>query len=633
MFWSKLWLLLVTLVAGLAVALLILLPSVLGKDLERETGARLERAQHAASLLLKVNARKWMDTSAQVATDPVLVEALEQATRGPADLALVHKTVQDRLRNFNEKIKVDLLTATDAKGRVIARVGVDEAVYKDGVEGFPLVSDALRGLRGDDTWSQDGKLYRVAASPVIARDRYVGALVLGQEVGGQLAQSMKQVLDIDVAFLLRGRVLAASSQVGALAQLPVLVDQQAVELARAGRSAPLPVDGGDRQYLVVLAPFVGEAAGHKAAYALLLPRPGGLSPSTLLPQLTAVLDPKVLPWRQLAPVGGAMLFALVLGFVLLRVQAERPLKRLQRDAQALARGEVQRLDDDKHPGTLGAVARAVNTTLDRLGATVRTPSRHGLDVGPTSGGPMATPLSSPSPLAAKTVTGKAAVSTAAKSPTPVTPLPPPAPPRPTLDLRESRPNSKEMQAYLPPEQDPSLELPGAKPAAPAPVHDTMDSMPSLPPNEGPDMIDAPGLMSKLQSPQETGPTTVRPPGSVQNENFGDDEPTVASGKASHMRDLVTGAHATHPPPIPQPQPTASPEEAALEGELSQVYHDFIETKQRLGEPTDGVSLEKFLVKLKANRAQLMSRYACRTVKFQVYVKDGKAALKATPVQS
>jgi hypothetical protein len=93
MFWSKLWLLLVTLVAGLAVALLMLLPSVLGKDLERETGARLERAQHAASLLLKVNARKWMDTSAQVATDPVLVEALEQATRGPADLALVHKTV------------------------------------------------------------------------------------------------------------------------------------------------------------------------------------------------------------------------------------------------------------------------------------------------------------------------------------------------------------------------------------------------------------------------------------------------------------------------------------------------------------------------------------------------------------
>src|SRR6185369_11423006 len=155
--------------------------------------------------------RKWMDTAAQVATDAVLVESLEQATRGPADLGLVHKTVQERLRYFNDKMRVDVVIATDGKGRVIARAGLDEGEYKDSVDGFPLVGDALRGLRGDDTWSLGGRLYRVAASPVIARDRYAGALVVGQEVGGELAQSMKQVLDVDVAFLLLGRVLASSS--------------------------------------------------------------------------------------------------------------------------------------------------------------------------------------------------------------------------------------------------------------------------------------------------------------------------------------------------------------------------------------------------------------------------------------
>ena len=32
-----------------------------------------------------------------------------------------------------------------------------------------------------------------------------------------------------------------------------------------------------------------------------------------------------------------------------------------------------------------------------------------------------------------------------------------------------------------------------------------------------------------------------------------------------------------------------------------------------------------------NRDQLISRFGCKGVKFQVYVKDGKAALKATPV--
>jgi hypothetical protein len=30
---------------------------------------------------------------------------------------------------------------------------------------------------------------------------------------------------------------------------------------------------------------------------------------------------------------------------------------------------------------------------------------------------------------------------------------------------------------------------------------------------------------------------------------------------------------------------------------------------------------------------LVEKYSCRTVRFQVYVKDGKAALKATPVKS
>jgi hypothetical protein len=37
-------------------------------------------------------------------------------------------------------------------------------------------------------------------------------------------------------------------------------------------------------------------------------------------------------------------------------------------------------------------------------------------------------------------------------------------------------------------------------------------------------------------------------------------------------------------------------------------------------------------KLRKNKEQLMQKYSCRTVKFQVYVKEGKAALKATPVK-
>jgi len=42
--------------------------------------------------------------------------------------------------------------------------------------------------------------------------------------------------------------------------------------------------------------------------------------------------------------------------------------------------------------------------------------------------------------------------------------------------------------------------------------------------------------------------------------------------------------------------------------------------------------DKFVEKLEKNKQSLVSRLSCRDVKFQVYIKDGKAALKATPVK-
>jgi hypothetical protein len=63
-----------------------------------------------------------------------------------------------------------------------------------------------------------------------------------------------------------------------------------------------------------------------------------------------------------------------------------------------------------------------------------------------------------------------------------------------------------------------------------------------------------------------------------------------------------------------------------------VFRDFVSTREKCGEPADGLTYEKFKAKLLKNKEQLVAKYACRTVRFQVYVKDGKAALKATPVK-
>ena len=63
-----------------------------------------------------------------------------------------------------------------------------------------------------------------------------------------------------------------------------------------------------------------------------------------------------------------------------------------------------------------------------------------------------------------------------------------------------------------------------------------------------------------------------------------------------------------------------------------VYQDFVALKQQCGENTEGFTYDKFESTLKKNRDTLMNRHGAKRVKFSVYVKEGKAALKATPLK-
>jgi hypothetical protein len=104
--------------------------------------------------------------------------------------------------------------------------------------------------------------------------------------------------------------------------------------------------------------------------------------------------------------------------------------------------------------------------------------------------------------------------------------------------------------------------------------------------------------------------------------------------------------APEPAPAPPPAPAsalleaaarAAPPSAAAHAEdeethFQQVFQEFLRTRATCGETSEGLTYEKFRLKLDGNKAALVAKYACKTVRFQVYVKDGKAALKATPVK-
>jgi len=82
-------------------------------------------------------------------------------------------------------------------------------------------------------------------------------------------------------------------------------------------------------------------------------------------------------------------------------------------------------------------------------------------------------------------------------------------------------------------------------------------------------------------------------------------------------------------PVPLPSPFSA---GAEDAHFQQVYREFVATKEKCGEPADGLTYDKFVAKLRKNQEQLIAKYACRAVRFQVYVKDGKTALKAQPIK-
>jgi len=86
----------------------------------------------------------------------------------------------------------------------------------------------------------------------------------------------------------------------------------------------------------------------------------------------------------------------------------------------------------------------------------------------------------------------------------------------------------------------------------------------------------------------------------------------------------------HPSPVPGVGDVGeSYDELA---EWRNVYEEFLTVKKQCGEPTASLTFEKFKGTLQRNKDALVSRHNCTRVRFTVYVKDGKAALKASPVK-
>lgn len=588
MFLSKIWFFLVALAAAAALTVALVMPRPAQRQTDGEEKNRLGIACSVIDIVLADNARTRVALAGSFARAPKIVSALESAsgaaTLDESRMKQVRDVASDTMKGVSGH-GPDFAILIDSKGRVVARAGLDENDFGDVVAGRPLVDDALAGYLRDDIWAQNGTMYLVSAAPVLRRDppvTYVGAIVLGNKITNDLAKTVVNGLDVDVGFYL-GNDDVASSRTVALDHAPMIAalgKLSGADLTHDCRNDnQFSMHAGAEEFTAVVGRLPGEAEAHQAFFTVLMTKHAdrGFMGTLKAVQKSDVSFSKF-PWLVVV---GAFVIALGLGIAFMWIESDRPLRRLADDAVKLAKNERERLAEDTHGGKYGSIARSVNIHIDKLGRDAKS-ARTNLDqlLGPAPEGSLGTIDLLAGALPAARPGGSA-----------------PAAPPPPSDFKFHDP------------------APGSRPSAPSPAPVSAMAVPPSKP-----MAAATGLpATPVQRPHATPPrgsqTPPRPP-------------TPAPV-----------APPTPTPPAQQTQPLHLDDdilEAAAEPNVDpyfkQVYEQFLAVKKSCGEPTAGLTYGKFSEKLVKNRDDLKAKTGCREVRFTVYVKDGKAALKATPVK-
>ena len=614
MFWSKIWFFLVAVVAAVSLTLALVMPRPAERATVSSDKKRLARACSVTEILLRDFAR----TRIQLASDTARAEAgldtvLATASKGEivsGDSYAAAKKILTELdfgitRKGDEDVpyRPDLVLALDLAGRVVARSGKDEGSYGDSLAGYYLVDDALSGYQRDDLWIQGGQLYLLAGAPVITKQLdYAGAVVIGEAVDGEFATELARRLDVQLTFYAAGSAVATSDPVEIHKEvLTHVADFKGKEPGRdCGTIEPFSVSSGDKSYWALIARLPGEAGTLGAFYAVYIPQSKEIGFSGTIDAVKKDdLSFARFPWIK---VGVLFLLMIGVGLGLLVFETDRPLRKLGNDAVKLAKGEGERLAEESHRGKFGSIARSVNIAIDKLHRETRA-AKKDLD-----------------------------------------------------NLLGPLPEEAAVAAVLPP-MGPVADLSGLAPPPPSEFRFTDGGGPDLgPPPPAPPPTNERTPPPPVGLPAGKKQATARPKPPVPAVNTGrraTPPPMPAAQAAPSIQDDILGG--ARPQPVPAGKSQVVPIEqddddedtrvadspqardgavmaSGDDGQYRSIYDEFVALKVKCGESVENLTYDRFLTKLRSNRDALIAKHGCKAVKFQVYVKDGKAALKASPVR-
>lgn len=597
---------------------------------------------------LEVDARRRLDNLLLPAVDAAVIKAVANAN-GKAIPPASKEEGAKALRAFNEKLppeyKSDVMMITDREGRLVAQFGYDavNAFPEFELGGYTAVNDALHGFLRDDTWVWGGKLTRVAARPIEAEvdQPPVGAIIALRFMDTGFAKQIATRTRTNIAFFVLGqRVASAPAPESALddASLEALGgDLKAVyedkDFKETGRTGVRPLGPpGTEVGGVLFAKLLGDAWELGGGYAVARPKVAITSPLGFLNGADDA-DKRNVNWKIIAPVA---LFAMLFGLLFSWLEVTLPMKELRVQAAKLKKGELDMLQLPRFRGGYRPIGQDINDGIQRVvekgGGQARKPADLESILGPVPAQPNMSAFSFP-------------LNDGSVPPQPAPQAPqafagPNGPPPPGARFGHGPPPPVGSRPGGPPPSSPGIRppLPGAPPSAgaPGPGFPSQDRTMSM--GGAPPMMAAPtpaaGNPPPVAMPSTNSATVAASPGA--NRHTPAQEPSASGGSPT----AKTEEEEDEETKIGKPSeallsasgagPTAIADGGTQEWRI--VYEDFLRVKRECGEPTDGLTFEKFQQTLKKNRDALMQRHGCKRVKFSVYVKEGRASLKATPVR-
>jgi hypothetical protein len=530
-----------------------------------------------------------------VATVPDLIEA----TRAPADPTLEFVRPDERaLRAAASALtpEPDLVAVVNARGAILSRRGRPAQQLDDPAQ-VPLGKAAQEGNPPPAFVFWDGSLWRIASMRIPGN---AAAVAVGMMVGDRFAAQLKSQVDADVTLLAAGKVVASS-----------LSPEERGRVARWA-AAPSPGYG----VLQVILPGIGNALSGKlprgaSRYAVrgtLVSLDSGVQAA-----LTVPASP-YLGWLaryQAFYLLGLILFILFSFFWGLSARspgAQRiePAPRPRPPEPSLDVGQPRSVPPEEAPKEVpwtppAEEPAAPPPAVESLDPDIPAPARPDLPHTPT-------PTSGEHPMWSAD------------------------PFMPTPASEEAKGDSAFgglLDEAARSRQDQTLEEP-----RPPLAQDYADK--TVPGDPSPELLEA------------TRDDTVRDLPPVAGEApYPGDEPTRVEPVSAALLDKLRERDEGEPAPTPQPMDqtiqgwgsVVSGGEQATESQSDpdedhwrETFEKFCEMKTQLGEATDRINFEKFAAKLRKNRDDLIARHSAKGVRFVVYEKEGKAAIKASAIR-